>query len=344
MAQDTGTKQEKPILMDHPFPKSTSSTEKCKRLHEIVSPEDTLAVLINADPDAIASALALTRLFWRKVKKTVVYHVNVIKRADNLAMIKLLKIQQQHIRKLDPSGTTKWAVVDSQPSHNELMSKHRFDIIIDHHPFIAGNNAQFMDIKEDYGANSTIMTEYLRAAKITPSPRLATALFYGIKTDTDNFVRPSTQNDINAFRYLYPFANINLIKKIESSEMTRQTLAGFRTAMENMTFRKDKAFIHMGRVGDPDILVIIADFFLKMVEATWCIVSGVYGQKLIVIFRHAGFRLDAGVTAQALFGAWGAAGGHSSMARAEIPLQEIAPEGGEMPDLRQWVLEKLKTI
>ena len=154
-----------------------------------------------------------------------------------------------------------------------------------------------MDIKEDYGANSTIMTEYLRAAKIKPSPRLATALFYGIKTDTDNFVRPSTQNDINAFRYLYPFANINLIKKIESSEMTRQTLAGFRTAMENMTFLKDKAFIHMGRVGDPDILVMIADFFLKMVEATWCIVSGVYGQKLIVIFRNAGFRLDAGVTA-----------------------------------------------
>lgn len=350
MAPGTGAKQEKslpeetPPLMDHPFPKSTSSTEKCKRLYEIVSPEDTLAILMTADPDAIASGLALTRLFWRRVKKTLVYHVNVIKRADNRAMLKLLKIHQQHIRKLDPSGITKWAVVDSQPSHNEILAKYRFDIIIDHHPFVAGNEAQFMDIKEDYGANSTIMTEYLRAAKIKPSPRLATALFYGIKTDTDNFVRPSTQNDINAFRYLYPFANINLIKKIESSEMTRQTLAGFRTAMENMTFLKDKAFIHMGRVGDPDILVMIADFFLKMVEATWCIVSGVYGQKLIVIFRNAGFRLDAGVTAHSLFGAWGTAGGHSSMARAEIPLQEITPEGGEPPDLREWVLEKLKTI
>ena len=344
MAPGTGSQQEKSPLMDHPFPKSISSTEKCKRLYEIASPEDTLGVLINADPDAIASALALTRLFWRRVKKTLIYHVNVIKRADNLAMIKLLKIQLQHIRKLDPSIITKWAVVDSQPSHNELLSKFRFDIIIDHHPFVSGNVAHFVDIKEDYGANSTILTEYLRAAKIKPSPRLATALFCGIKTDTDNFVRPSTQNDINAFRYLYPFANINLIKKIESSEMTRHTLTGFRTAMENMIFIRDKAFIHMGRVNDPDILVMIADFFLKMVEATWCVVSGVYGQKLIVIFRNAGFRLDAGVTAQTLFGAWGNAGGHSSMARAEIPVQEINPEGGEPPDLKQWVLEKLKTI
>ena len=55
--------------MDHPFSKSISYTEKCKRLLEVVSPEDTLAVLINADPDAIASALALKRFFWRKVKK-----------------------------------------------------------------------------------------------------------------------------------------------------------------------------------------------------------------------------------------------------------------------------------
>ncbi|PKN63156.1 MAG: exopolyphosphatase [Deltaproteobacteria bacterium HGW-Deltaproteobacteria-15] len=343
MAPGTTVKQEKPILMDHPFPKSTSSIEKCKRLFETVSPEDTLAILINADPDAIASALALTRLLWRRIKRTLVFHVNIIKRADNLAMIKLLKIQQQHIRKLNPAEITRWALVDSQPSHHELLSKYKYDIIIDHHPFVSSTSAQFLDVKEDYGANSTIMTEYLRATKVKPSPRLATALFYGIKTDTDNFVRPSIQSDINAFRYLYPFANLNLIKKIESSEMTRQTLAGFRAAMENLTFLKDKAFIHMGRVNDPDILVIIADFFLKMVEATWCIVSGVYGQKLIVIFRNAGFRLNAGSTAQSLFGQWGSAGGHTSTARAEIPLQEIESDVKES-DLREWILEKLKTI
>jgi nanoRNase/pAp phosphatase (c-di-AMP/oligoRNAs hydrolase) len=188
------------------------------------------------------------------------------------------------------------------------------------------------------------MTEYLRAAKIKPSPRLATALFYGIKTDTDNFVRPSTQGDVNAFRYLYGFANLNLIKKIESSEMTKHTLTAFRAALENLVFLKDKVYIHMGRVNDPDVLVIIADFFLKVAEATWCVVSGVYGQKLIVIFRNAGFRLDAGKTAQKLFGQWGAAGGHTTAARAEIPIHEIAPGAEEPLDVRQFVLTKLKAM
>jgi nanoRNase/pAp phosphatase (c-di-AMP/oligoRNAs hydrolase) len=331
-----------PPLMEHPFPKSTPVVEKLKKLLERVEAEDTVAILINADPDAMSSAMALQRLFWRRVKKTWVFRTNVIKRADNLAMIKLLNIKQQHSRKLNPARISKWVIVDSQPQHNEALSKFRFDIIIDHHPPDPGSVAPFVDIREDYGATATMMTEYLRAAKITPSPRLATALFYGIKTDTDNFVRASIPNDINAFRYLYPYANIPIVKMIESSEMTRKSLTSFRTALENLVFFRDKAYIHMGKVNDPDILVILADFFLKLVESTWCIVSGVYGQKLIVIFRHAGFRLDAGKVAQKLFGQWGSAGGHKSAARAEIPIEAIPAPAREEPDLKEFLLTLIK--
>lgn len=331
-----------PPLMEHPFPKSTPVVEKLKKLLERVEAEDTVAILINADPDAISSALALQRLFWRHVKKTWVFRINVIKRADNLAMIKLLNIKQQHIRKLNPLRISKWVIVDSQPQHHEALSKFRFDIIIDHHPPSPGSVGAFVDIREDYGATATMMTEYLRAAKITPSPRLATALFYGIKTDTDNFVRATIQNDIDAFRYLYPYTNINIVKMIESSEMTRKTLTSFRTALENLVFFKDKAYIHMGKVPDPDILVILADFFLKLVESTWCIVSGVYGQKLILIFRHAGFRLDAGKVAHKLFGEWGSAGGHKSAARAEIPVEAIPASSQEDPEMREFVLNQIK--
>ena len=53
------------LLMDHPFPKSVTGAEKRRRLLEVVSPEDTLGVFIDADPDSMASALALMRFFWR---------------------------------------------------------------------------------------------------------------------------------------------------------------------------------------------------------------------------------------------------------------------------------------
>ena len=332
-------------LMGHPFSKSMSLTEKLRRLQRLVSHGDILGILIDADPDAMASALALKRLFWRKTRNVFIYHDNSIKRSDNLSFIKLLKIKQQHIRYVKRVKITKWAIVDSQPCHHEQFMDQQFDIIIDHHPIDPSSKAHFVDIKEDYGANSTIMTEYLKAAKIRPTPRLATALFYGIKTDTNNFIRQYLPNDINAFRYLYKFTNMNIVKKIESSEMTKKTLSNYRIAMERLVFLKDIAFVHMDKVNNPDILVMIADFFLRLSEATWSIVSGIYDQKLIVILRNAGFRGDAGKTAQKLFGHWGGlAGGHRDAARVEIPLATIRSNIKGHSDIGHFVRENLKGL
>lgn len=331
--------------MDRPFPKSVTSAEKCKRLMEILSPEDTWGIVMNADPDAIASALALKRLFWRKVRKVTLFHINPIQRADNLALIRLLRITMQRIRSMKGRKIPRWAIVDSQPHHHERFMNHPFDVIIDHHPIGPPSEAAFIDIKEDYGANSTILTEYLRASKITPSPRLATALFYGIKTDTDNFVRESSPSDMNAFRYLYPLANMNTIKKIESSEMSRETLTDFRLAMEQAIFIKDIAYVNMGEITRPDVLVIIADFFMKVAETEWSIVTGIHQDRLIVILRNAGFRGDAGKMAQKLFGSWGgSAGGHKSAARAEVPLKNMMGETEDRSLPNQLVLKQLQRL
>ena len=50
------------------LPKSMTYKEKHKRLIEVIKPTDTLGILIDADPDSMASALALKRLLWRQVK------------------------------------------------------------------------------------------------------------------------------------------------------------------------------------------------------------------------------------------------------------------------------------
>ena len=234
--------------------------------------------------------------------------------------------------------------MDSQPSHDEQFGKHDFDIIIDHHPVTTPLKADFIDIREQYGASSTILCEYLQTAKIKPSPRLATALFYGIKTDTNNFVRNTVTNDIDAFRYLYEFANLNIIKKIESSELTRKNIPDFKAAMDRLTFVDHTAFIHMGDIANADTMVMLADFFMKMAEATWSIVSGVLDKKLVVIYRNAGFRRNAGKLAKMMFGDAGSAGGHKSMARAEIPVQYLNLKSKKQADVEQYVLTRIKQV
>jgi nanoRNase/pAp phosphatase (c-di-AMP/oligoRNAs hydrolase) len=328
--------------MKQPIGKTVSFAEKLKRLHKIVSTRDILAVLVNADPDALASAMALKRLFWRRARRVVICRINKVDRTDNQAFIRMLDIQNMHIRRLKKAEVTKWALVDSQPSHNEAFAGVPFDIIIDHHPLTEGLEAPFIDIQPEYGAAATLMAEYLRAARIEPSPKLATALFYGIKSDTDDFVRGSVSRDIIVFRNLYERANLNIIKKIEASELSVKTLAIMKNAMENVSLLGKTAFVHMGAVDSPDHLVIVADFLMKLAEATWSVVSGIHDDKLVVIFRNAGFRRDAGRRAREAFGDLGSAGGHQSTARAEIPLTAIAAQAAGPTDYARFVRGRLK--
>jgi nanoRNase/pAp phosphatase (c-di-AMP/oligoRNAs hydrolase) len=216
-------------------------------------------------------------------------------------------------------------------------------VIIDHHPVEASSQAPFVDIRPHYGATATILIEYLRAAKIKPSVKLATSLFYAIKTDTSNFERKTTTEDLNAFQYVFRHANKALAYRIEQAEMEVGFLKYFKRAIEERRLSKGRAFVHLGRVIHPDVLVQVADFFLKVNTVNWTIVSGVHQRKLVVILRNDGLRKNAGTMAKQGFGRWGSAGGHKSAARAEVPLSAIEGQvdAADRKKMAQWIMRQL---
>lgn len=79
-----------------------------------------------------------------------------------------------------------------------------------------------------------------------------------------------------------------------------------------------------------------------MVEASWCLASGIHGQKLVIIIRYAGFRLHAGQIATRLFGRLGSAGGHKNAARAEIPLSVLKNKEIMLTDLKDYIIDAFK--
>ena len=290
----------------------------------------------------MASAMALKRLVWRQVSATTIAHINTITRPDNLAMIRLLKLDMVPIHKVNTSQFTRFAIVDSQPSHNESFDGINFDIIIDHHPNTSAK-APFTDVRPNYGATSTIMTQYLRAAKIKPSAKLATALFYGIKTDTMNFQRKAVIEDVNAFQFLFHYVNVHVAQSIDQAEMTTDFLKYYRIALEFMRIRKQRIRVHIGPVPNPDICVSIADFFMKIHDISWSVVSGTYQGRLIIIVRNDGARKDAGKLLSKVFGGLGQAGGHKALARAEIPLKNLdgLVKYSDYKALSRWIIKRL---
>jgi nanoRNase/pAp phosphatase (c-di-AMP/oligoRNAs hydrolase) len=301
--------------------------------------------VISADPDAIASAMAAKRLLWRRVASVTISNINVINRPDNIAMIRLLGVSLIPVEEVDRSAFNRFLIVDSQPEHHESFKGFYFDAIIDHHPETTATGTPFRDIRPNYGATATIMTEYLRAAKIKPAAKLATGLFHAIKSDTRNFERPALIEDIRAFQFLFRHANIHLSRKIEQSELRLDFLKYFKEALQNMQLRRGRVYVHLGPVVNPDICVLIADFFMKVNPVKWSIVSGCYRKKLILVFRNDGLRKNAGKVAKQSFGLLGSAGGHKSMARAEISIEDlpIQVDPSDVKILTRWVIRQLET-
>ena len=304
-----------------------ATSETVRRFYKQFSGEDTVMIMMVADPDALASATAVKRLLWRKVAVVDLVTVSTMERRDNLSMVQRLKIPLKSFDEVDPDGYSKIVLVDSQPNHHSTLSRFKPDVIIDHHPE-TGVNCRFADIRPQYGATSTIMVQYLKAARIKPSIRLATALLYGIKTDTNNFERQTVIEDVRAFQYLFRLANHHLVYNLEHEEINAAYLKYFKRAFGGLRKRKNWIFIHLDRVTSADACVVVADFFVRVEGVSWSVVSGIVGEKLIVIFRNDGVRKNAGRVATQSFKKWGSAGGHKSAARAEVMLKAIDPPIG----------------
>ncbi len=300
-----------------------TARERLQAFLAVFQKDDDVLIVINADPDALASAMAVKRLLAYRVKSITIAYPNEIRRLSNQTMVELLKIPIHRLQQVKPREYSKKVLIDSQPTHLPCFEKLSFDAVIDHHPLTEGWDATYIDIRSDYGATASMLVEYLRAAAIKPSVPLATALFYAIKIDTQNFEKKAALADAISFRYLFDRANKNLVRKIELSELRLSELNYFRIALAEMKVSKRRIYVHVGRVRNPDILVIIADFLNQVHLISWVLVSGVHGERLVVIFRCDGYKKNAGKLAQKIFAKLGSAGGHREMARAEVPLKNL---------------------
>ncbi len=307
-----------------------SALARLEGFYDIFDRNDEVLIVISADPDALASAMAVKRLLSYRVGSVTIGYPNEIRRLNNITMVERLKIPIERLHTLPVKDYSKRILLDSQPNHHPCFEKLDFNAVIDHHPVTEGWDAEFIDIRPEYGAVSSMMVEYLRAAGIKPSVALATALYYGIKVDTQDFEKKNMQlADGISFRYVFNIANRNLVRKFELTELRRSELKYFKIALNEVKASKGRAYAHVGRVGTPDILVIIADFLNRVDKFDWVLISGIYGEKLVVVIRCDGYRKNAGKLAQKTFGEYGPAGGHREAARAEVPLKNLPLREGQ---------------
>lgn len=309
---------------------------------------DRILILLHnePDPDAMASGLALRTVLHRTRTTAVIAALEGVTRPENLRMANLLDIHVETISQDAVEDFDRICMVDVQPHYFPGLD--RVDLVIDHHPEQHGYNAVFKDIREDYGSTSTILTEHLRAIDASISERTATAMLYAIKSDTLFFNRQANRCDIEAFSYLYPLADANLIRKMEGAEITMERLQLITNATHNGRLVDQVFSVFLGEVPRDDAIPYVADFFLQLENVRWTLVSGIVHGAFVMSVRNLGYTKNAGDFVRRFFVDIGSAGGHRAMAKAVVPLDAFQSRfgaidghvGEKMSDLLQEFLRE----
>ncbi|HDS45338.1 MAG TPA: potassium transporter TrkA [Methanomicrobia archaeon] len=286
-----------------------------------------LAIVVHdsPDPDAIASALALKHIARHEGVAADIMYRGEIGHHVNRAFVNILGIEMKRIAQPeDLQVYPKRALVDARlPGvNNPIPAEGGVDIIIDHH---AANNeakikADFVDVRPDRGATSTILTEYLRVLDIPVDKILATALLHGIRTDTSGFKRETHPADFSAAAFLHVKADKELLDQIEAPPMSTEMLNVVGDAILNKKIRGSYLITNVGSVVNRDSIPMAADYLLNLEGIATVIVIGLYEETIVVSGRSKDVRVNIGDAFARAFAEIGSAGGHASMAAAQIPL------------------------
>lgn len=305
--------------------KAGAASNKVTTLLDLLSPFKRILILPHdhPDPDALASALALRALIRHNLKQDPRIGLSgVIGRSENRAFVSVLEIPLTPVEEIFPGFKGAVVLVDTQPgrSNNSLPIDRNPTAVIDHHPDWGNNGpVPFVDLREGYGATSTILTEYLQEGEVPLEPKVATAMFYGIASETQGLKRETQSKDIFASQFLYPYMNKRLLGEIEHPPLTRSYFKLVGEAVRRAQVYGDAVVTTLPNLPYPDAVAEIADFFLRMEKTKWSVCIGPYKAHLHVSIRAKDPDAGAGRLLDSILPE-GMGGGHDMIAGGKLKL------------------------
>jgi len=280
------------------------------------------------DPDALASGKALATLFQKAwgISSQLIYSGLVV-RAENQSVLKYLTPEWEHRNVLpDLKEYSAVAQVDTQPGagNNRLNTIYSRHIVIDHHYPVREiiDMGMYTDIRTDMGSTATMLFQYLEAARLKPDPILATAMFYGLKTDTRGLSRGASPADEIAFLELLHHLDQQELSRVELASLSRDYYRSLSSGLHATRLFGQVIIARLGLISQPDFTAEMADILIRLQGAHAALCLGQHGDILHISLRTEPMGQHAGNLIQQLIVQPGKAGGHGTMAGGQIPMQD----------------------
>jgi len=278
----------------------------------------------NPDPDSLACAMTLRYLIQRETgQDAVIAFGGVVGRAENRAMVRQLRIPLTHGSLIDYGAYDFIAVCDTQPGTNfsSLPDGLVPTVVVDHHgmrPETKG--AQVAIVEPHYGATSSLVAEMLLAKGVPIPTDVATGLYYGMKSETQDLARDTTETDVHVYSALEKLIDRRVLARIETGRVPRDYYSEVLTVLSTAVIHGRVVTADLGILRVPDMVPEMADFLMRLEGIRWSCVMGDYEDTLYVSIRTSDEEANAGEAIKKAMSGMGSAGGHNSMAGGQIPM------------------------
>lgn len=280
----------------------------------------------NPDPDGLSSGVGLAALLahWQ-IPSRLVYS-GLVGRAENRALLRYLTPDWEYLPVLpDLKAFSAVAMLDTQPEagNNNLPHGCIADIVIDHHlPIRAATQmARYQDIRAEVGATVSMVYQYLDLAGVDISPKLATAMFYGLRSDTNGLSRGTTTADGVIYVKLLNMLDQHLLLKVEQSGLAREYFDAFHRGLLDAEIVGTAILSFLGKIHRPDLVAEMADMLVRLEDIDAAACMGVFEHTLYFSLRTTSIKEDAGLLVQKIIPPPGTGGGHGTIAGGQYPLQ-----------------------
>lgn len=281
------------------------------------------------DPDGLGALLGMQYLLGAR------FHLDSdlvlegrIRRAENAAMRDLLGIRALPKGGVNPSAYGGLLLVDSQPgfSHTHPPGGLPILAVIDHHEgpedSAPAARPRFEWVDSRYGATSAMVYDLLRAFDLEPDERVATALFCGVRYDTNDLQRGASEVDVRAYQQLEALANRHIVAEIDHPPLPRAWYQQMHTALAACRTHGPLSLTLLGEVPSPEAVAEVADWLLRLEGQTWSLAGGACDGLYQVSLRTDQAGADAYPMLRAILNGLGSCGGHGRMAGGQVPLAD----------------------
>ncbi len=244
------------------------------------------------DPDALSCAWAYQLIVQQYDIKCEIIYAGTLSHQENIALVKLTGLPAQRwaaqtAKNRDLSSYQGFVLIDNQGTTSQLLSAVQqagipLVAVIDHHSLQAELKGEFIDVRPNVRATSTIFTQYLQLglltldSSISQHVKCATALMHGLRSDTNRLMQ-AQEEDFMAAAYLSRFYDAQLLNAILQANRSKRVMDVIERSLKNRIVQNNFSIAGVGylRYEDRDAIPQAADFLVTEENVHTALVYGI---------------------------------------------------------------------